>query len=98
MKITSTLALRYFKKNKKRSFFTICAVIVTTILVTTILILLSSYQEYMINIVRSKKNWEAEITNLKFQDALVIEKDENIKEIAFYEKKGVTDEDFGINL
>ena len=98
MKITSTLALRYFKKNKKRSFFTICAVIVTTILVTTILILLSSYQEYMINIVRSKKNWEAEITNLKFQDALVIEKDENIKEIAFYEKKGVTDEDFGITF
>ena len=60
-------------------------------LVTVVLTLLSSYQEYMVNIVRNKGNWEAKFTNITYEQAKEIEKDKNIKEISIIQKLGITE-------
>lgn len=60
-------------------------------LITTILILISSYQEYMVNIVRNEGNWEAEFTNITYEQAKEISKDDNIKEISIKKKIGVSE-------
>ena len=65
-------------------------------LVTTVLILFSSYQEYMVNTERSKANWEARFSNVPYSVAEEIAKDENIKEVSFYQRLGISEENFGI--
>ena len=55
---------------------------------------MSSYQEYMVNIARSEKNWEAEFFNITYKEALELEKDKNIKEVSIYQKVGIAEEDF----
>lgn len=46
----------------------------------------------MINIVRSNGNWEARFSNITYEQALEIAKDENIKEISISHKIGMTEE------
>ena len=46
------------------------------------MILFASYQEYMINSTRIKKNWEAEFSNITYEQAKEVEKDKNVKEIS----------------
>lgn len=94
MKITTNLAIQYLNKNKRRSMVTIIGIILVTILVTTVYILFSSYQEYMVNAVRNKGNWEAKFSNITYKDALEIEQDKNIKEVSIYHKLGISEEDF----
>jgi len=55
---------------------------------------MSSYQEYMVNIARSEKNWEAEFFNITYKEALELEKDKNIKEVSIYQKVGIAEENF----
>jgi len=59
--------------------------------------MLSSFQEYMINITRSKRDWEAELSNISYEQALEIEKDKNVKEISFSQKIGISEEKFSKN-
>ena len=96
MKITSTLALKFIKKNKKRSSYTIFGIIIVTVLVTTIITLISSYQQYLIAGVKSKGNWEAEFKNITYSDSQKIKQNENIKEISISHKIGTSEENFGI--
>lgn len=92
MKITTKLTLEYLKKNKRRSRVTIIGIATVTILVTTILILFSSYQEYMINIIRKKGNWEARFSNIPYSVTKEISKNENIKEISLCKRIGISNE------
>ena len=57
----------------------------------TVFILISSFQEYMINIVRNKKNWEVQFTNIKYLDAIKIKEDINTKEISIFSKIGISE-------
>ncbi len=61
-------------------------------LVTTLLTLFYSYQEYMVSIVRSEKNWEAEFDNIKYKNTIKIAQDDNIKDVSIYESIGTTRE------
>ena len=63
-------------------------------LVTTVFTLFSSYQEYMVNTERSKENWEARFSNIPYSVAKEIAEDENIKEISFYQRLGISEENF----
>ena len=63
-------------------------------LVTTVFTLFSSYQEYMVNTERSKENWEARFSNIPYSVAKEIAEDENIKETSFYQRLGISEEDF----
>lgn len=95
MKITSALALKYLRKNKRKSISVISGITIVTILIVSILLLLSTYQSYMVNIQRERKNWEIEFKSIKYSDALEIEKDENVKEISIVKELGIGDENFG---
>lgn len=95
MKITSKLALRYLRKNKRKSIAIVLGITVVTILIVSIILLLSTYQEYMINIQRERKNWEIEFKNIKYSDVLEIEKDKNVKETSITKELGLGLENFG---
>lgn len=95
MKITSKLALRYLRKNKRKSIAIVLGITVVTILIVSIMLLLSTYQEYMINIQRERKNWEIEFKNIKYSDVLEIEKDKNVKETSITKELGLGLENFG---
>ena len=69
---------------------------ISTVLITITLTLLSSYQQYMINSVRNKSNWEAKFENVTYEEAIKIAEDKNIKEISIIQKIGKTDQSFGI--
>ena len=45
----------------------------------------------MSNIVRSKKNWEAEFSNVTYAQAKEIEQDKNTKEMAIYKERGISE-------
>lgn len=59
---------------------------------------MSSYQEYVLNIKRYERNWEAEFRNITYANALEIEKDSNIKEISVIYNKGNSEENFNKNF
>ena len=56
--------------------------------------MLSSYKEYAVNIIRSEGNWEARISNIKYEHALEIAKGKNIKEISLRYNIGTSEETF----
>ena len=92
MKITSKLCLKYLMKNKRRTFITIIEVILMTVLITTVLTIFSSYQNYRINIARSKGNFDAEFICIKYSDALEVAKDNNVKEVSISYDYGMSKE------
>ena len=94
MKITTKLSLKYLRKNNRRSIVTIIGIIIVTVLITSILILFSSYQAYMIDVIRSWSNWEVKYNNITYARAKDIANNENIKEISLYQKLGISEENF----
>lgn len=98
MKITSELGYKYVLKNKKRSMSIIFGIAIATVLITTVITLLSSYQQYLVSIIRNKKNWEIEFKNITYEDSLKIAEDENVKETAIIHSLGVSKEIFGKTL
>lgn len=103
MKTIINLSIKYFIKNKKRSLITIVAIMIATILITAVLSIFASFRQYMVNLQRNDKNWEAEFIDIRYSDAKEIEKDYNIKETSLYYDLGeseITDSPLGgkINL
>ena len=94
MKITSKLAINYIKKNKNKSKFLILGIALTMLIFIITFIVLGSYQEYIINIMRYERNYEAEFANITYENALEIAKDENIKEISIIQDIGTSEENF----
>ena len=95
MKIINDLGIRYILKNKRKSMSIIFGIVIVTILLTTIITLISSYQQYLVQSVRSDKNWEIELTNIVYKDALKSLENSNIKEKSFTYKLGISEENFG---
>lgn len=95
MKIINDLGIRYILKNKRKSMSIIFGIVIVTILLTTIITLISSYQQYLVQSVRSDKNWEIELTNIAYKDALKSLENSNIKEKSFTYKLGISEENFG---
>ena len=82
MKVTSKLALKYLRKNKKRNYAIVLGIALATILLISVFILIASYQEYIVNIIRDEKNWEVELHNIEYAKALEVENYDNIKEVS----------------
>ena len=95
MKITTKLTLAYLKKNKKRTAVTLTTIAIVTILITILFSVISSFRQYMVDLERNDKNWEAEFIDIRYKDALEIAKEDNIKEISVYYDYGYSDEDVG---
>ncbi len=93
MKITTKLAVEYLKKNKRRSAVTLITIIIVSILITAVFSLVSSFRQYMVNIERNNKNWEAEFIDIRYSDALEIAKYDNVKETSLYYDYGYSKED-----
>ncbi len=96
MSITSKLSLQYIKVNKKRESIIAIGVIIATVLITTVLSIFTSFRQYMVNIERNDRNWEAEFKEILYCDALKIKEDKNIKEISLYYDYGVSENVFTI--
>lgn len=94
MKIINSLAIKNLQKNKKRTKYIIIGITLTTMLIISLIILLASYQEYLINIQRSERNYEAEFCYIEYSKALEIAKDKNIKEISIMRNIGTSEENF----
>lgn len=94
MKVINSLAIKNLQKNKKRTKFIIIGITLTTILIISLIILLASYQEYVINIKRAERNYEAEFCEIEYSKALEIAKDENVKEISIMRNIGTSEENF----
>ncbi len=95
MQITTKLTIEYLKKNKKRTSVTITTIAIVTILITILFSLISSFRQYMVDLERNDKNWEAEFIDIRYKDALEIAKTNNIKEISIYYDYGYSVEDIG---
>ena len=94
MKITTLLSLEYLKRNKRKSIFSIIGIALTMLIFTITFIVLCSYQEYMTNIMRNERNYEAEFKNITYKNAQEIKKDKNIKEISIMHNIGTAEENF----
>ncbi len=94
MKITTLLSLKYLRKNKRKSIFSIVGLALTMAIFTITFILLCSYQEYVTNIMRHERNYEAEFANITYKNAQEIKKDKNIKEISITQHIGTSEENF----
>ena len=79
MKVTTALALKYLRKNKKRNYAIVLGIALATILLISVFILIASYQEYIVNIIRDEKNWEVEFHNIEYAKAIEVENYDNIK-------------------
>ena len=67
MEISTKLALRFLKKNKKRTIATIVGITIVTALIMGILLLFQAYQDYMIELIRKEENWEARFNNIPYE-------------------------------
>lgn len=94
MKVTTKLSLEYLKRNKRKSIFSIIGIALTMVIFTITFIVLCSYQEYMTNIMRYERNYEAEFKNISYKNAQEIKKDKNIKEISIIHNIGTSTENF----
>lgn len=82
MGVSWKLATNYIKTNKKRTIIIGICILISTLFITTILLLMDSYKEYVISSERKKGNWEIEYKGINYEEAQVIEKHNNVKEIS----------------
>ena len=59
-----SIAIKEIIYNKKMTAIMIICIIIVTMLITSVNILTSSYQDYIINLSRSRENWEANFSNV----------------------------------
>ncbi len=94
MKNILELAIKELKSSKKMVIAMIVGIVIVTILINSITTLALSYQEYIVNLSRSKENWEAKIENVPYRDVEVIEKSENVKQISIVKDLGISEESY----
>lgn len=94
MKNISMLAIKELKSDKKMVLTMMIGIIIVTILINSVVTLALSYQEYIMNVSRSKNNWEAKFDNIKYSDVKTIENDENIKQISVVQDIGTSEKSY----
>lgn len=94
MKNISDFAIKDLKSNKKMTVSIILAIIISVVLINSVITLALSYQEYMINISRSKENWETRFENIQYENINYIESNDNIKEIAIVQNLGISEQSY----
>lgn len=82
MGVSWKLAINYLRGNRKRTFVLSTCIIISTILITTILLLIESYKECQITNIRNMANWEVGYSEITYEEACLIEKHYNVKEIS----------------
>ena len=82
------LALKYLKKNKKRSIGAIVAITIATMLLISVVSVFNVYQNYMIEVERSKENWEARFNNISYEKLYGFEENSDIKDILIVQNLG----------
>lgn len=88
MGVSFKLALKYLKKNKKRSIGAIVAITIATMLLISVVSVFSIYQNYMIEVERSKENWEARFNNISYEKLYGFEENSDIKDISIVQNLG----------
>lgn len=90
----SMLSIKDINSNKKMTITIILSIIVVTILINSITTLALSYKEYIVNLSRSKNNWEAKFENVEYENIKYIEEDKNIKETSIIQDIGISNESY----
>lgn len=90
----SMLAIKDIKSNKKVTLTIMISIIIVTILINSIATLTLSYQEYIVNLCRSKENWEVKFYNIKYENLKIIEGDKYIKQISIVQDLGITEKSY----
>lgn len=88
MGVSFKLALKYLKKNKKRSIGAIVAITIATMLLISVVSVFNVYQNYMIEVERSKENWEARFNNISYEKLYGFEENSDIKDISIVQNLG----------
>lgn len=91
----SKLAIKELKSDKKMFFTMALSIIIVMILINSVVTLTLSYQQYIVNVARSKGNWEVRFNNVKYEDVKYIENDKNIKQIAIVNDLGTSNKNYG---
>lgn len=86
MGVSFKLAINYLKNNKKRTIIMISSLLITTMLITCILLISNSYKALLVSNDRRRENWEIKFEDITFEEAKIIEKRSNIKEISIIYK------------
>lgn len=86
MGVSFKLAINYLKNNKKRTIIMISSLLITTMLITCILLISNSYKVLLVSNDRREENWEIKFEDITFEEAKIIEKRSNIKEISIIYK------------
>ena len=90
MGVSFKLALKYLRKNKKRSIGVIVAITIATILLISVFCIFNVYQNYMINLERNKENWETRYSNVSYEKLYGFEKNSDIKDISVIQNMGTS--------
>lgn len=90
MEISFKLALKYFRKNKKRSIGTIIAIIIATMLLISVIGTFKVYQNYMIAVEKSKENWETRFNNIMYEKLYGLEENSDVKDISIVKNIGTS--------
>ncbi len=97
MSISLKLAWRYIKNNKKRSIATVVGITLVTLLIVSLILLFNTYQSYMIGTIRSKSNWETKFNNIKYENAIYLKQNSDIKEISLVQELGLDETNYSEN-
>ncbi len=87
MSVTWKIALNYLKNNKKRTINLIVCVTIATMLILMVLLIIDTYREYLIQNERNNENWEIKYDDITYEEAKIIEKHSNVKEISIIHLK-----------
>lgn len=88
MVVSFKLALKYLKKNKKRSIGAIITITIATMLLISVVSVFNVYQNYMIEVERSKENWETRFNNISYEKLYGFEENSDIKDISIVQNLG----------
>ena len=82
MFVSFKLAVNYLKSNKRKTFISIICILISVVLITMILLLIDTYKAYMLESKRLEGNWEIRYNDITYNEAEMIEKYSNTKEIS----------------
>lgn len=89
MNISSKLARKYLKRDKKRTIASIIGISIVVMLLTSILLGFSVYKEYMIKLQRKYANYEVKFGNIMYEKVYGLQNNKNISDVAITKQLGI---------
>ena len=89
MGISFKLAIKYLKQNKRRTIGTIIGITISITLLISVFLIFTAYRNYMIDLERSKKNWEMRYNNISYEKVYGLTENSDIKEVSVIQNLGI---------